>query len=83
VGEVNIEIMRAFMRLRRMLATHKDLARKIEALEKEYDAKFKVVFDALRALMEPAVAKKRRVGCQSEESKGQTTKGAKATKGRR
>ena len=44
---VNIEIMRAFVRLREMLATHKDLARKLEAMEKKYDAQFKVVFDAM------------------------------------
>src|SRR2546425_795770 len=44
---VNIEIMRAFVRLRQMLATHAELARKIEALEKKYDAQFKVVFDAI------------------------------------
>ena len=46
--QVNIEIMRAFVRLREMIATHKDLARKLEALEKRYDAQFKVVFDAIR-----------------------------------
>jgi phage regulator Rha-like protein len=46
--QVNIEIMRAFVRLREMIATHKDLARKLEALEKKYDAQFRVVFDAIR-----------------------------------
>jgi hypothetical protein len=46
--KVNIEIMRAFVRLRRMLASHADLARKLEALEKKYDAQFKVVFEAIR-----------------------------------
>jgi hypothetical protein len=51
--QVNIEIMRAFVRLREMIATHKDLARKLEALEKRYDAQFKVVFDAIRELMAP------------------------------
>ena len=45
--------MRAFVRLRRILSTHADLARKLEALEKKYDAQFKVVFDAIRALMAP------------------------------
>jgi hypothetical protein len=50
---VNIEIMRAFARLRRLLGSHADLARKLEALEKKYDAQFKVVFDAIRQLMEP------------------------------
>ena len=51
--QVNIEIMRAFVRLREMIATHKDLARKLEALEKRYDAQFRVVFDAIRELMAP------------------------------
>ena len=45
---VNIEIMRAFVQLRQMLASHADLARKLEALEKKYDSQFKVVFDAIR-----------------------------------
>ena len=48
---VNVEIMRAFVRLREVLATHKDLARKLEALEKKYDSQFRVVFDAIRELM--------------------------------
>ena len=51
--QVNIAIMRAFVKLRELMATHKDLARKLEALEKKYDAKFRVVFDAIRKLMEP------------------------------
>ena len=46
--QVNIEIMRAFVRLRRILASHADLTRKLGALEKKYDAQFKVVFDAIR-----------------------------------
>jgi hypothetical protein len=49
--KVNIEIMRAFVRLRQLLASHADLARKLEALERKYDAQFKVVFDAIRKLM--------------------------------
>ena len=59
---VNIEIMRAFVRLRQMLATHAELALKIEALEKKYDAQFKVVFDAIRQLMKPAPIKRRQIG---------------------
>jgi len=51
--QVNMEIMRTFVRLRDMLATHKDLARKLESLEKKYDAQFKIVFDAIRQLMIP------------------------------
>jgi hypothetical protein len=50
---VNIEIMRALVRMRQILADNADLARKLEALEKKYDAQFKVVFDAIRELMTP------------------------------
>ena len=51
--QVNIEIMRAFVRMRQMLTEHVDLARKLNALEKKYDKQFKVVFEAIRELMEP------------------------------
>lgn len=60
--QVNIEIMRAFVRLREILATHKDLAAKLETLERKYDAQFKVVFDAIRQLMTPPEPKKRKIG---------------------
>jgi len=60
--QVNIEIMRAFVRLRELMSTHKDLARKLETLEKKYDAQFKVVFDAIRQLMKPPEPKKRKIG---------------------
>ena len=65
--QVNIEIMRAFVRLRRILASHADLARKLDALEKKYDAQFKVVFDAIRELMKPPESKKRPIGFLVEE----------------
>ena len=66
--QVNVEIMRAFVRLRSLLATHADLARKMDQLEKKYDAQFKVVFDAIRALMEPpATGRKKPVGYLTEE----------------
>jgi len=52
--EVNILIMRAFVQLRRVLNSHRDLARKLEELEKKYDIKFKRVFDAIKALMSTA-----------------------------
>jgi hypothetical protein len=52
-AQVNVEIMRAFVRLRRMASVQKELARKLEALEERYDEQFKVVFDALRELMMP------------------------------
>ena len=63
--QVNIEIMRAFTRLRNILATHKDLAQKIEALEKKFtthDAQFQVVFDAIRELMKEPKKSKKRIG---------------------
>src|SRR6266478_2241469 len=50
---VNVEIMRAFVRLRQWMASHVDLARKLDSLEKKYDAQFKIVFDAIRQLMAP------------------------------
>ena len=58
--QVNIEIMRAFVRLRQILSSHKALAHKIEELEKTYDAQFKVVFEALRELMSAPARKKRK-----------------------
>jgi len=51
---VNIEIMRAFVRLRRLLLENVDLAKKLTALERKYDGQFRVVFEAIRELMEPA-----------------------------
>jgi len=64
---VNIEIMRAFVRLRHMLSSHAELARKVDELEKKYDKNFSVVFDALRALMEPPPEpKKPRIGFQPQ-----------------
>ena len=56
---VNIEIMRAFVRLREMLASHSDLARRLATLEKKYDAQFKAVFDAIRELMKPTPPSRR------------------------
>ena len=60
--QVNIEIMRAFIRLRQMLASNVELARKLDALEKRYDAQFKAVFDAIRQLMAPPEPKRRPIG---------------------
>ena len=60
---VNIEIMRTFGRLRHILSTHKDLARKLEELERKYDHQFRVVFDAIRELMAPPpLLPKRKIG---------------------
>lgn len=60
--QVNIEIMRAFVRLRQMISSHADLARKLHALEKRYDEQFKAVFDAIRELMEPVTDEEREMG---------------------
>ena len=51
--EVNIGIMRAFVRLRELLLTNAELSRKLEDLEKKYDSQFQVVFNAIRQLMQP------------------------------
>ena len=64
---VNIEIMRTFVRLRKMIATHKNLARRLEDLEKKYDAQFRVVFDAIRQLMIPPEPKKKKIGFRREK----------------
>jgi ORF6N domain len=64
---VNIEIMRAFVRLREILATHHDLAKKLNNLERKYDSQFKAVFNAIRELMEPQVPKKKPIGFHKGE----------------
>ncbi len=61
-AQVNIAIMRTFVRMRRMLLSCDELARKVDALEGKYDAQFRVVFDAIRALMEPPKTARRRIG---------------------
>lgn len=63
--QVNIAIMRAFVRLREMLLSNADLARKLNALEKKYDARFRIVFDAIRELMIPVEPSLRRIGFHS------------------
>jgi hypothetical protein len=60
--QVNIAIMRTFVRMRRMLVSHEELARKVDSLEKKYDSQFRGVFDAIRALMEPPKTPRRRIG---------------------
>src|SRR5262249_41356023 len=59
---VSIEIVRTFVRLRSLIRTHKDLAKKIETLERKYDGQFSVVFEAIRELMAPARTPHRRIG---------------------
>jgi ORF6N domain len=67
--QVNIEIMRAFVRLRRMLASNAALARRLDDLEKKYDAQFRSVFDAIRALMAPPEKARRSIGFRVEEAR--------------
>ncbi len=64
---VNVEIMRTFVRLRKLLASNEELARKLASLEKKYDAQFKVVFDAIRELMMPPEPKHRPIGFRRQD----------------
>ncbi len=67
--QMSLYVVRAFVRLRRSLAQHADLARKLEALEKNYDAQFQVVFDAIRALMAAPEPRRRAIGFRVEEGR--------------
>jgi hypothetical protein len=67
--KVNIEIMRAFVRLRKILTSHVELARKLEALEKKYDSQFKVVFEAIRQLMASPEKQRKKIGFQLREKR--------------
>jgi len=67
--QVNIEIMRAFVRLREMLASNRELARRLDEMEQRYDKQFKAVFDAIRQLMAPPVTGKRRLGFRTKDDK--------------
>jgi hypothetical protein len=58
----SVQVVRAFVRLRQMLASNAELSRKLAALEKKYDAQFKIVFDAIRQLMTPPEPKRREIG---------------------
>jgi hypothetical protein len=59
---VNVEIMRTFVKLRQILSSHAELARKLEELEKKYDSQFRVVFDAIRELMSAEPVENRPIG---------------------
>ena len=60
--QVNIAIMRAFVKLREILSSHRDLARRLDAMESKYDKHFKAVFDAIRELMRPPEKPRARIG---------------------
>jgi len=64
--QVNIQIMRTFTKLREMIASHKDLTKKLNELEKKYDGQFQIVFEAIRQLIEVEESPKRKIGYISE-----------------
>jgi hypothetical protein len=59
---MSLHVVRAFVRLREMIASHKDLAKRLDEMEGRYDQQFKIVFDAIRQLMNPAEKPKRKIG---------------------
>jgi hypothetical protein len=65
--QVNVEIMRTFVRLREWMASHKNLARKLELMEKKYDAQFRVVFDAIRQLKAAPEPRDKKIGFRARE----------------
>jgi len=70
--QVNIQIMRAFVRLRQLLGSHESLRRKVEAIERnlaKHDDQFQVVFNAIRELMKPPASKQRQIGFRTEGKK--------------
>ena len=60
--QVNIQIMRTFTKLREMIESNKELKRKLDDMEKKYDAQFQVVFEAIKKLIEPEIKPKRKIG---------------------
>ena len=68
--EASLQVVRTFVRLREMVATHDQLARKLASMEKTYDDQFGVVFDAIRQLMHPEPKRGRRIGFASPKTKG-------------
>ena len=77
--QVNIQIMRAFTRLRQMLSTHKDLRKKIEAMEKKYDQQFQIVFEAIKQLLETDAKPRKKIGFivkEKQRSYGRLKSGA-------
>ena len=72
--QVNILIMRAFTQLRSMLSTHEDLKRKIESMERKYDRQFRVVFDAIKQLIDTESKPKKKIGFEVNEGGAQYSK---------
>ena len=82
-AQTSVMVVRAFVRLRQLLSSNAELARKLEAMEKKYDAQFKVVFDAIRQLMSPVETKRKEIGFHvkhdDEKPKAQSPKAVAAT----
>lgn len=81
--QVNIEIMRAFVQLREMLASNVELAGKLKQMEKKYDKQFKIVFEAIRQLMTPLAKPRKKIGFIVKEKQaayGKMTKGSRKKK---
>ena len=68
-SRTSVQVVRAFVRLRQLLASNAGLARKLDSLEMKYDAQFKVVFDAIRQLMTPPEPKRKQIGFQAKSLK--------------
>jgi hypothetical protein len=72
--QTSVQVVRAFVRLRQILESNADLARKLDDLEQRYDSQFRVVFDAIRELMAPPVAPPKRIGFRAHAARaGRTT----------
>ena len=77
--QVNIQIMRAFSKLREMLSTHKDLRKKIETMEKKYDQQFQIVFEAIKQLLETEARPPKKIGFMVKEKQKAYGKSKKAS----
>ncbi|RZB33840.1 MAG: hypothetical protein SRB2_03627 [Desulfobacteraceae bacterium Eth-SRB2] len=77
--QVNIQIMRAFTQLRKMLSTHEDLKRRIESMEKKYDQQFQIVFEAIKQLLETDEKPKKKIGFTVKEKQKKYGKKRKRT----
>jgi hypothetical protein len=67
--QASVQVVRAFVRLRQMLASNTGLARKLDELERKYDRQFKIVFDAIRQLMSPSLTGRKQIGFRSRSGK--------------
>jgi hypothetical protein len=67
--QVNIQIMRTFSKLRKMLSAHEDIKRKIESMEKKYDSQFRIVFDAIKELITEELKPQRKIGFERKKNK--------------